>query len=180
MRPRRLLVALALLTALVPAAGALAETDHTTTLVPGDSFEWNESAPAGLNINYFPWVPPAEPVMPIASCSKNPHYYCDTVLVNFTNPMTAEEIASGMTFKRETAQIVVGEFVEENVSDFDLRAFESDAEGTKGIMLGESGSGMPETITLSLRSTPEKGEHWVLIEVAYWSGIGGYTGTVTF
>ena len=177
---KRLLLILTILAALVPSSGALAATDHTVTLAPGESFEWNESAPAGLNINYFPWVPQADPVLPLASCSKNPHYYCDTVLVNFSNPMTEAEIASGLTFKRETAVITVGEFLDENVSDFDMRAFESDAEGAKGTMVGESGSGMPETITLTLRSTPEKGEHWVLIEVAYWSGVGGYSGTITF
>lgn len=47
-------------------------------------------------------------------------------------------------------------------------------------MLGESGSGMPEQVQLALRSTPEKGEHWVFIEVAYWSGIGGYSASVRF
>jgi hypothetical protein len=177
---KRLLLLMAVLMALLPAAGAVAETDHTTTLLPGDSFEWSESSQFGTNINYFPWVPQADPVIPLASCSKNPHYYCDTVLVNFSNPLTEDELAAGVTTKTRKAVVTVGDFVEEHVSDFDLRVFASDAEGAKGVMLGESGSGMPEQVQLNLRSTADKGEHWALVEVAYWSGIGGYTGTIKF
>lgn len=178
---RRMLISVVLLLALIPASGVLAEPDETLTMEVGDTHEFSASLPAGTNINYFPWVEPAEPVLPIASCSKNPHYYCDTLLIKFVNPMTAEEIEAGLTFKRRTALVQVGEYPFP-AADFDLRAFESDETGAKGTMIGESGNapGEAETMSLALRSTPEQGEHWVLIEVGYWAGIGGYSGTVRF
>lgn len=178
---RRILVSMVLLLALIPGSAALAEPDETVTMEVGDTHEFSASLPAGFNINYFPWAPPLEPVMPIATCSKNPHYYCDTLLVKFNNPMTAEEIESGLTFKREIARVEVGDYPFP-AADFDMRAFESDEAGTQGSMIGESGNaaGEAEFMALSLRSTPEQGEHWVLIEVAYWAGIGGYSGTIRF
>jgi hypothetical protein len=178
---RRILISIIMLLAVIPASGAFAAPDDTQTLAPGDTYEFTASLPAGLNPNYFPWAEQAEPVFPIGQCSKNPNYYCDTFLFNFTNPMTQEQIDSGLTFIRRTATVQVGDYPFPG-ADFDLRAFDSDPEGTKGMMIGESGNapGEAELIALSLRSTPEKGEHWVLVEVAYWAGIGGYSGSVRF
>lgn len=178
---RRILLSVALLLALIPGSGAFAAPDETVTLAPGESHSFSASLPVGTNINYFPWAEPAEPVLPIGQCSKNPHYYCDTLLVNFTNPMTQEQIDAGLTFITDRANVHIGDYGTP-AADFDMRAFQSDAEGTKGTMIGESGNnpGEDEQMTFTLRSTPELGDHWVLIEVAYWAGIGGYSGTVTF
>lgn len=179
---RRLLGAIALLLAMLPAVGASAAPDDTKTLAPGESFTFNASVPAGTNINYFPWVPQAEPILPVGQCSKNMHYYCDTYLVKFTNPMTADEIASGLEFKKKNATVSVSDFTAAPVADYDLRAFASDEAAKKGAMLGESGNaaGEDEQMTLSLRSTPTVGDHWVLIEVGYWSGVGDFNGLVKF
>ena len=185
MRPRTFVTAL-LCAVLLPTAGLLAAPDHNVELTPGQEFTWDGTMTAGVNPNFHPWAPDASAVFPVEDCSKNPHWYCDTLLVKFSNPLTQAEIdaliAAGQPVrKRKTATVNIGNYTTP-ASDYDLRVFASDANGTKGAMIAETGelNGSPETASLTITTTPEAPDQWVLVHVGYWAAAGTYDGSVKF
>lgn len=157
----------------IPVGWAAAEPDGTGELAPGEAYEWNGSLPAGLNQNYFGLTG----VGPEATCNKDPHSYCDTHLIKVSNPLTEEEIADGDTSKRRSLTVTLSNFT----SDLDLVVFESDAEGNRGVQLGQSASSdFAETVTASIVTTADEPEKYVIVDVVYFAHVGNYDGKAQF
>jgi hypothetical protein len=175
--PRLLRLAAAVFAlALLPALGAFAAPDDTATLQPGESYTW-EAVTAGTNVNYFGIAAPAEPVAPIGQCSKNPNSYCDSYLIELSNPLTQADIDAGKTFLRRTVTVTINF----SASDMDLQVWNSDAEGTRGTQLGQSaGSDFTESVAASIRTTEEAPSQWILVDVIHFAHAGPYDGAVQF
>ena len=84
-------------------------------------------------------------------CSKDPNYYCDTVLVKYSNPVPKDD-ADGKLRRSST------------------------------ITIDNTGAdpGAPETFTTSITTTWEQPEKYVLYEIGYFAGVGGYDGSNTW
>lgn len=179
MTRRMRLTTLILALAILPATAALGEADHAVELVPGEGgFTWDGTETVGVNPNFHPWAPQASDVFPVGECSKDPNYYCDTILVKYVNPVP-EDDADGRLTQRSTITIDNYTFPG---SDFDLRIWQSNADGERLTMLGETGEnpGDPETFTTTITTTTEIAERYVLYEVGYFAAAGGYDGEITF
>jgi hypothetical protein len=73
------------------------------------------------------------PVAP-GTCSDDRDSYCDTVLLEFSNPLTDAEIAAGKTSKKKNATVTITNYapVPDPGTDFDLILFSSDPQGNEG------------------------------------------------
>ncbi len=102
---------------------------------------------------------------------------CDYVLIAVTGFTDAEIAAAQLAGKPETDQVTVtfdiDNYAPVPVSDFDLQIFASDADGTKGEELGQSGNnpGDPETVTTSVKTTTDKPTGYVLVEVVHFAAV---------
>lgn len=122
------------------------------------------------------------------TCTHNVESYCETVFIEFSNPLTQAEIDAGKTKHTKTATITINNFgpVPDPATDFDLVVFESDAEGTKGEEIGRSAVFGPdqagdESVSIPLTTTISQPSVFVLLDVVYFVVLGtGYSGSATF
>ena len=176
------LTVLALCIALVPAFGATA-ADQTGSVAPGETYTWTGAAAVGANQNYFATVP--EEVLASGQCTKDPQYYCETILVRFDNPLSDADIAAGKTFLRRNANLTVTEYtVPDPLTDYDVIVRTSDAEGTRGAEVAQAASGRTtgqESTSWQVRTTPAQPSQYYLLDVVYFLSAGSsYKGTVSF
>lgn len=158
---------------IIPVGAATAAPDGTAELNPGDSYEWGASLPVGTNQNYFG----LSGVGPQATCNKDPQSYCDTHLIKVSNPLSDEEIAAGVERKRRPLTVTLANFT----SDLDLVVFESDAEGNRGVQLGQSASSdFAESVTASITTTAAQPVQYVIVDVVYFAHVGDYDGKAQF
>jgi hypothetical protein len=119
--PAAVLAALALAT---PAAAAPDKAATVTFAEPTQALEGDTAT--GVNVSYF-----LDPDVTTGTCAKDPDNYCSTFLFK------ADEFtgtAGSGTNRSATLTFRMDGFSE--ASDFDLRVYESDADGTKGAFLG--------------------------------------------
>ena len=178
----RRLSALAIILALVilPATGASA-ADHAIDMEVGDTTTVEHGAPMGVNPGYFDQTGGAAPwPLPAATCSRDPHTYCETILVALNAPLDPEGTA---TTRRESLQVTLD--WEGETSDFDLVAYASDAEGTQGESIGQSGAfnaidGAGESVLLNITTTMDKPTEYVLLHVVYFAAHATPTTSLRF
>jgi hypothetical protein len=161
--------------------------DKQGTVVIGTPYDWDGSTAIGLNQYY--WDPAGQGnVGPFThtTCDKTPQYYCDQILVEFSNPLTQLEIDSGKKSKTKTATVTIDNFTptEGPATDFDLFSYESDANGTLGAQLASDGNLQNTTQELnsfSIVTTPTEPSKFVLIRVVYFTVANGtYKGHARF
>ncbi|MGH2691906.1 MAG: hypothetical protein ACRDHM_05335 [Actinomycetota bacterium] len=175
-------IVLATTAALLLLPGTAHAADKTGKVEIGAPFTWAGTQTVGLNVAHY-WGPIDEGV-----CTHDPQSYCETVLIEFANPLTQAEIDAGKTSKTKSASITINNFgpVPDPATDFDIVVFESDAAGTKGSEIGRSADFGPaqagdESVPLSIRTTVTQSSVFVYVDVVYFVVLGtGYTGTATF
>ncbi len=182
-----LLGVVSLMAVTVAPAQAHTAPDRTQTVAAGTTFNWAGSTATGLNQNYWGGVDEAGLVIPVGHCDKSVLFYCDTVLIGFNNPLTAEEIAAGKTTKTKSATISIDQFPApgDPVQDFDLLVYESDVLGMQYDEIGHDGTLDPqkasEQVGFSITTTQSQPTKWVLVHVVYYSVINGsYSGHAFF
>lgn len=190
---RNAALAVAFVLFLVPstAAGASSEAppgvDQVGSVGPGGTFAWTGSTATGFN-NYY-WDPAgAGPVGPFEpqKCTKDVATYCDVILLEYSNPLTAAEIAAGKTEKTKNTTITIDNFTPTGgpVTDYDLFAYASDANGTLGEVLDSDGSltnTTRERVAFPVTTTVGEPSVWVLIRVVYYQVVNGsYKGNAAF
>jgi hypothetical protein len=179
----RLLVA-GMLVAVLPFTSASAAPDRTVNVVAGTPSTWDGVTATGTAFENFIGAQNVNGVQVTdgLQCSKNPDSYCETILVGFDLTLTQEEIDAGKIRKRANGEIAIGEPTVP-AYDFDLIVYDSDANGTKGALLGQSGaldetpgeeafalSGITGTIAAPIK--------YYLVEVVYFYAVqGSYKGT---
>ena len=174
------------LVGLMPGSGASA-ADKTFQVSPGGRLDWDGAVATGTN--YYYWDPAgagaAGPLTP-TQCTKGATSYCEQVLVQYSNPLTQAEIDAGKKSKSKSSIVTLDTFTAPGgpVQDFDLLAYESDANGTRGTLLVSDGNlqnTTQETVTFSITTTPTAPSKWVLIDIVYYQVVNGsYKGHVTF
>lgn len=156
--------------------------DQTGKVEVGAPFTWTGTATTGLNVANY-WPPTGE-----GTCTHNVESYCETVFIEFSNPLTQAEIDAGKTKHTKMATITINNFgpVPDPATDFDLVVFESDAAGTKGEEIGSSANYGPdqagdESVSISLTTTISQPSVFVLVDVVYFAVLGtGYSGSASF
>lgn len=169
------LAAVVMALALLPAMGAFAAPDDTTTIAKGESWEFGAVAMAGTNIN---WHSQYAPHAPVGTCTKDPTTTCDTFLVELSNPVDPAVLeANPDAFNRRNVTVTLGNYV----GDPDLAVYASDAEGNRGMLLGSSGNAtFDESVSANIRTTGDEPSKWILVDVIYWAHAGPYDGLVQF
>ena len=117
----------------------------------------------------------------------DPTTTCDVSLVEFSYPMTEEEIAAGKTSHTKTATISIRNAgpLSDPPTDLDLQVLESDANGTAGNEVDTSGDldadWAAEAVSFSVRTTPSQPSKWYLVRVIYFASAGNaYFGQAGF
>ncbi len=185
------LIVLASLVVTASPAGADAAPDKTGKVVIGTPFAWDGTRKVGANPYYFRQhsAQPNE-VGPLRTytCSAERYQTCETVLLEFSNPLTQAEIDAGKTSKTKAGTVIVNAF-DPAPSDFDFVAYASDAQGTKGeFFTGAAGTstsgnnaGDPESKTFDITTTIDAPSVWMLLEVVYFAAPNAtYKGTARF
>lgn len=185
---KRILLATTAALVLLPGTAHAETPDFTAKVDAGTTYNWDGSTAIGLNVNYWGMFVDVHPVAP-GTCSDERDSYCDTILFEFSNPLTQEEIDAGKTSKKKNATVTITNYapVPDPGTDFDLILFSSDAQGTKGDELGQSavwgyddGDGT-ETVTTSVTTTITQPSKFVLAEVVYFIvGNSSYDGSARF
>ena len=167
---------------------ATAAVDRTLAVNQGQRMDWQgESKQAVTNYNY--WNPTGEGAIgPIGAttCTKDATTYCEQVLVELRNPVTAAEKAAGVTFKTAPVTVWLDGFgtLTGPVNDFDLLVYESDPSGARGTRIAADGdmqNTTKELVQFSVDTDVLTPSAWVLIDVVYYQVVnGGYTGHVHF
>lgn len=187
---KRLALVATALFVLVPATQAQAAPDKTAKVEVGTPFTWDGEVASGLNLNYWGLLGNnATPVFPRNTCSDDIRSKCEVILLEFSNPLTQEEIDAGKVFKTRTATVTITNYAPapHPASDFDLIAFESDAQGIKGTEVARDGSlddpeePATEILTFPVRTTINQPSVYILVEVVYFLvAQSGYDGTAQF
>ncbi len=188
------LIGVALSLSLVPGAAATAVDEapnKTGKVVVGTPFTWDGTRKLGANPYYFRQAgqqPDQLGPFSTYTCSSQPYQTCETVLLEFSNPLTEAEIAAGKTTKTKTATITVDRFDPAQV-DFDFVIWQSDSTGKKGdFFTGASGTstsgrnpGVAESLAVQIDTTIDQPSVWVLLEVVYFAAPNAtYKGTARF
>lgn len=171
MRVRAVAAATALAAAAWGATSAVAETpefvEHAGTVSESaKTYSWTGTTFVGANAGYAD----AE-----VGCGDLPANYCDEVLIAVEVPP-----AEGFTRRKSTVTVDLSGYTLP-VADFDLYLFASDAQGTKGAPIGNSG-GLPgenESAVATVTTTADKPVAYVLAEVVYYVAAGSYAGKAT-
>ena len=131
---RRSLALLAAVGGLACAPAAHAAADHTVTVSPDAlKADWAGATSSALNTSFFlDGTAPGQK----GTCAKDPNTMCETTLVH----ATGDALGGGKLTLR------IDGFAQ--YSDFDLRAYESDASGTVGKYLGSPTSDNSKTSPL--------------------------------
>lgn len=184
MRRSMIFVTAALCAVLLIPGAATAAPDSTHELAPGDSLTLTGDYPAGVNFCYFgrPFVGGGDcPVFAPAQCTKDPQQYCDVVLLKFTNPVPADD-PDGKLKRTARFALDTGDY-----SDYDILAYASDENGTRGAELAHSynsppplGSSSDENMTVNINTTTDAPSVWVLLEVVHWLPLDAHTTQITF
>ena len=169
----RFLTTLAVIAGLsvVPAVAQAAPREITIDTA-GPAQTWPGTSAQGLNVSWF-----TDDQTNRGACGTTPTDYCDDTLVHFTSARPLDD--SMLTFRIDGY----------DHSDYDLRVYTSDAEGTVGDYLGaptgdnagliplETFAGDPESLT----TYAEPGDYY-LVRVVYFTAAGdeNYTGTVSW
>lgn len=125
------------------------------------------------------------------TCSKDPNTYCEQVLIEYSNPLTPEEIEAGLTEKRQRSTVkvdwasgVTAEGVDPAIAmDFDLLVYQSDSTGALVSEIGRSAAGptSSEQVDLSVTTTAVQPSVFVVVRVIYFAAPAtSYRGSVTF
>jgi hypothetical protein len=183
---KKILLAAVATLVLLPATAHAETPDRTQKVDAGTTYTWEGSTALGLNLLY--WGDPVTGGNATSECGDDTDNYCETVLFEFSNPLTQAEIDAGKTFKNKNATITVNNFgpVPDPVTDFDLILFESDAQGTRGESLGQSAAFGPdqsgdESFSTPIRTTVTQPSKFVLAEIIYFAVANSkYTGTAQF
>jgi hypothetical protein len=184
---KRILLATVAALVLLPATAQAETPDFTAKVDAGATHTWNGTSATGLNVNYWGMFNGVHPTAQ-GTCSDDRDSYCDTVLLEFSNPLTQADIDAGRTSRKKNATITISEFgtAPDPATDFDLLAFSSDAAGTKGDELGRDGrwgydDGDIETVTVQITTTVAQPSKFVLFEIVYFiAPQGTYKGTAAF
>ena len=162
---------------LVSVAAASAAPDRTIEMTPGTLKTWAGTDAPGANVAY--WGDPVTGSNATRACGKNVQDYCDYVLLAFTNPVPDTDADGRVT---RSATITVD--ANNDVSDFDLVAYASDAAGTRGTELVRDArfiyAATTETVTVSVQTTRTQPTVYVLAEIVYFTAAQGYAGSVSF
>ncbi|NND83752.1 MAG: hypothetical protein HKN46_01235 [Acidimicrobiia bacterium] len=159
--------------AAAPAQDRSADVDHEVTVEIDSIVTVDGGVPQGVNPGYNEGV---------TGCSKDPHAYCETMLVQLVNEYDEDKAKKG----RERANAVFTLTTGTNqVSDYDVFWYESDADGTKGAQIGSStafpyGESSTEGATIVTTTTPEVGEVWVYVEVVYFTAFEAWSMEIDF
>ena len=185
---KRSALALVAMLVLIPTAAKAETPDFTAKVDAGATHTWQGSTAMGLNVNYHGMFNGVHPTA-AGTCSDDRDSYCDTILVELSNPLTQAEIDAGKTSKKKNVTITTTGYgpVPDPVTDFDLEVYASDAQGTKGDSLGESGvwgyddGDGTETVTTQITTTLTEPSKFVLVEVVFFIvPNSSYTGSVKF
>lgn len=170
---RRVLLAGLLALAAAPATALAA--DRTIEIDPSSAEKtWDGTATPGFNMTFFEGEATG-----LAECGQDVETYCDDTLVHFTSPFAVDE--SDLRFR-------IDGFTS---SDYDLRVYASDAEGTEGEFLGTgdgerngpAGALLPTFIgDFESFSTFAEPDSWYLVRVVYFTAPGheSYRGSVSW
>lgn len=181
-RTRSFLLCLAVLTA-VSITAASAAPDKTATLKPGETLPFAETSQAATNPLYFDQGSGTTPV-PVggdASCTKDQDSYCDTLLLTFENPVPQDATKPTLT---KSATITVDP--DQPGVDFDVLVYDVNPDGSRGAEVVASraaafpGTENTEISTISVVTSKTAPSKTYLIEVIYFTGVGGYAGTARF
>jgi hypothetical protein len=172
---KRSVLALTALLVLIPGTANAETPDFTAKVEAGATHTWQGSTAMGLNVNYHGQFNGVHPTA-AGTCSDDRDSYCDTILLEFSNPLTQAEIDAGKTSKKKNATVTITGYgpVPDPVTDFDLELYTSDAQGTKGDLLGESGvwgyddGDGTETVTTQITTTLTSPSKFVLAEVVFF------------
>jgi hypothetical protein len=155
--------------------------DRTGKSVLGTPYTWTTPATSGFNINYN--LPPNTPLTPRGVCTRDLNTYCETLLVEFHNPLTAEEIEDGKTKRTANAILTASWTKTDFPNDFDLYLYESDASGTQGAFIASDHrnyEAVIQSVGRPVVTTVEKPSVYVLLHVVYFSVVDtAYNGTAT-
>ena len=185
------LIVLASLVVTASPATADAPPDKTGKVVVGTPFTWDGTRKVGANPYYFKQhsaLPNEAGPFKTYTCSAQPYQTCETVLLEFSNPLTEAEIAAGKTSKIKVATVTLNAF-DPAQSDFDFVAYASDAQGTKGeFFTGAAGTstsgnnpGVAESKSFDIVTTIDTPSVWMLVEVVYFAAPNAtFKGKATF
>ncbi len=178
---------LSMVIAVVSAGGAQA-ADKTFKVNSGQRLDWQGQSAQGVS-NYYYWDPVgAGNTGPFThtTCNKERTTYCEQVLVELANPLTAAEIESGVESKIHAVTVWLDAFSQPRgpVNDFDLLVYASDAAGTRGELLDSDGNLQNTTVELvsfDVVTTPTEPSKFILIDVVYYQVVNGsFRGHITF
>jgi len=163
-RGTRGLVAAVIVGALVLVGQASGVTpDHVGTVEPATPFTWEGTQATGASLDYSAQT--GEP------CGKTLQDYCDVTLLNVNVAPSYWDTRGG------GVQISIGNYTPDAASDFDLYVYKSDANGTRGVLVGSSPNvpSLPESTTISNASG------YYLVQVVYFAvAASKYSGEAKF
>lgn len=153
--------------------GQRVDADHVVELAIGETTTVNGGTPQGINVGYNEGL---------TGCSKDPQSYCEYVLVKLTNEYDEDKAKKGR--ERATANFVLTTATNQ-ISDYDVFWYESDESGALGAQIASStafpyGADSTEQAALSVTTTEEVADVWVLVEVVYFSAIEAYNLDIDF
>lgn len=175
---------LVLMVSLLPASGAVATHGSqpyqsfgpvtVDTGATGARATWQGTTATGANVAYD--FDAGEPCFDPRDLSSDPlqRRYCDIGLLHVDLSADPDFWA---TQGGGGVQVRLSDYQPDPASDFDLQVFESDADGSRGPLVGSSGNfpGAPEQVVI-----PEADGHY-LLQVAYFAVVEStYTGEVKF
>jgi hypothetical protein len=143
------------------------------TITPSTGYTWNGDPAVGAQGFSIDSKP----------CSAdNPFNRCDLTLLTFDNPP-----ASGATTRKAQGTVKLSDFADtstpENLTDLDLYVYDSDKNGTRGALLGESAGSteaLTETVKWTVETTTKDPVRYVLVEVVYYQSANkGYRATAS-
>ena len=200
-------VAICLVPGLAQAADLPPGVDKAGDVTPAAAYNWDGTRAIAANVTGFTNGNIAtcglrEDQTGVLGQTVQPDY-CEHILVRFDLPFP--DGSSALTYKK-SMQVAINTFDPATVTDFDLRLFESDANGTKGTTgttlfsgqdpIAEAQAGgqvfdKPEQVTVPLTSKrtynpdgtvkTETSTFWYLVEVVYFQAPNAtYKGTAKF
>ncbi len=174
----RRLSLLSILTAMLVmiAGGSAQAADKTYKVKPGQRLDWNGAAATAVT-NYNYWRNVNVSPLTHTTCNKERTTYCEQVLVEISNPLTPEEIASGEAKVHPVTVWIDGYgTVHGPVNDFDLLVYASDETGARGPRLAgnvDATNTTVDLVTFSVETTAKAPTTWILIDVVYYQVVSG-------
>lgn len=184
MRRATSVLGLMLVVGLVQVTPAWAAPDKSGKSVLGTPYTWSAPATNGFNANYSGSNAPDNPLAPVGICSHDLNTYCESVLIEFNNPLTTKEIEEDKKTTRTADAVVKMSWTKTNVpNDFDLFLFESDASGAMGALIDSDEDDynvVTQLVPYTVVTTVQQPSVYVLAHVIYWSVLDtAYNGTAT-